>query len=73
MDRRWERYVSRMVRHRHAKKIEAVVEDHIPRLMRWYVIECRCGWSSALHAKKDEALTAYQAHRARDNRKKKAA
>lgn len=57
------------MRTRHARKIEVAVVDHVPRQMTWHVIECRCGWSSALHTSRDDALRAYNRHRARDRKK----
>ena len=57
---------------RHRQKIVASVLDRVPFQHTWHVIECACGWSSALHANKLEATKAYDDHKPA-SRKKKAA
>jgi hypothetical protein len=57
------------VKRRHAQKIVTSVVDHIPRTMVWHVIECRCGWSTALHTEKSAALRAYDNHRKRESKR----
>lgn len=59
-----------MTKRTHAKKIVAQVVDHVPRQITWHVIECTCGWSSALHSDIDSCVQAYQNH---GKRKKRAA
>lgn len=50
---------------RHARKIETKVVDHVTVRIVWHVIECSCGWSSALHTKPEDARDAYDRHRKR--------
>lgn len=59
------------MRHRHDRKIVAAAEAHVPFRHTWHVIECVCGWSSALHKNKESAEAAYAAHK--DTRFKKRA
>ena len=54
-----------MAMRRHAVRIETVVHDPIPRPMRFYVIECVCGWSTPLCHSAARARDEYEQHKPR--------
>lgn len=47
--------------------MNAVATEHKVKLAvstgRWYVVECTCGWSSALHYNSQRANDEYKNHR----------
>lgn len=53
---------------RHSKRFEHMVTDHVPVLIRWYVVDCKCGWQSPLCTSRDKAQKLYDRHCGREKR-----